>query len=351
MDLKHFSGLLKATSAAKAGGFSAIITTPQVDEDGESVDPRGLVNRDAYMTNPQVFWAHEWAYRLNAEPIAKATRLDVFNDRIESDAEFAPTAKAQNIRALVEGGFVSRTSVGFEPLQMKMVQGIPTHTQWAMKEYSIVPLPANNGATITGIKSALSWLADEGLDPGKLAAEGLTLHAPEYGVVTVHDGQHEIAKATWSTQYVDDLPNSAFACVQGKQRYYPHHSASGALDLPHLRAALSRIGDPDNQQCGKAHLEAHAKAALGKSSLWEDFEQAEIRGTVPFVREKSLLILGPGESVTIGYADAATEPDADDQGEVPGQDGAQDFGMEEQQEAAPVQLARRRVAYLGKGKK
>ena len=55
-----------------------------------------------------------------------------------------------------------------------------------------------------------------------------------------------------------DLPDSAFACPE--KRLYPHHTASGAVDKPHLRAALSRVGDPKNDQCGKAHLEAHAKA-------------------------------------------------------------------------------------------
>lgn len=64
--------------------------------------------------------------------------------------------------------------------------------------------------------------------------------------------------AEWSTAYINDLPDSAFACPE--QRKYPHHDASGKLDLPHLRAALSRVGDPDNEQCGKAHLQAHARA-------------------------------------------------------------------------------------------
>jgi len=67
-------------------------------------------------------------------------------------------------------------------------------------------------------------------------------------------------KAAWSSAYINDLPDGAFACTRGDERFYPHHDASGALDLPHLRAALSRIGDPDNEQCGKGHLEAHANA-------------------------------------------------------------------------------------------
>lgn len=89
--------------------------------------------------------------------------------------------------------------------------------------------------------------------------------------------------ASWSTAYINDLPDSAFACVRGSDRFYPHHDASGALDLPHLRAALSRIGDPSNEQCGKAHLEAHAEAAdIGggkallpvKAQLMDDAEEA-----------------------------------------------------------------------------
>jgi len=71
----------------------------------------------------------------------------------------------------------------------------------------------------------------------------------------------------WSSAYVTSLPDSSFACVNGSGRHYPHHDASGKLDLPHLRAALSRIGDASNEQCGKGHLQAHADANLGKSVL------------------------------------------------------------------------------------
>ena len=69
-----------------------------------------------------------------------------------------------------------------------------------------------------------------------------------------------------------ELPDSAFACISpgGKRvdgktaplslRHYPHHTASGGVDPGLLRSALSRIADPKNEQCGKAHLEAHAKS-------------------------------------------------------------------------------------------
>lgn len=158
MDLKFFTGPI---TKSDAGGLDAVISTPRVDRDGESVDPKGLTNRDEWLANPLIYWAHEWAFNPMAEPIGKGSRLDVFADRIESSATWAPTPKAQNIRALVSGGFVRKTSIGFDPIQMTEVKGVPTHTQWALREWSVVPMPANTDATITAVKSALHWLADD----------------------------------------------------------------------------------------------------------------------------------------------------------------------------------------------
>ena len=156
-DLKFFTGPI---TKADAGGLEAVISTPRVDKDGESVDPLGMTNRDEWLSNPLIYWAHEWAFDPSAEPIGKGTRLDVFRDRIESAAVYAPTPKAQNVRALVAGGFVRKTSIGFDPGLMADVKGVPTHTSWALREWSVVPMPANTDATITGVKSALRWLAD-----------------------------------------------------------------------------------------------------------------------------------------------------------------------------------------------
>lgn len=66
-------------------------------------------------------------------------------------------------------------------------------------------------------------------------------------------------KAVLSSAARENIPDSGFACPE--KRLYPHHKPDGSLDLVHLRAALSRIGDPNNDQCGKAHLLAHRKAA------------------------------------------------------------------------------------------
>lgn len=208
-ELKYMTGGVKAASA---GGFDAVITTPRVDADMEVVLPKGMINRDDYMGNPLVYWAHEWVFDPSAEPIGKATRLDIHNDRIESSAEYAPTPKAQNIRALVSGGFVRKTSIGFDSLEMQQIAGIPTHVRWALREYSIVPMPANTDASITGVKSALNWLAEQmpgdqpdykstslvlSVDADKLLAAldvaGWTLDSTESGIAVI-EHKREIAR-------------------------------------------------------------------------------------------------------------------------------------------------------------
>lgn len=71
----------------------------------------------------------------------------------------------------------------------------------------------------------------------------------------------------WSHAAIARLPDSAFAVVEiahdgRKHRHLPHHDETGAVDLPHLRAAWSRLGqvkwvDPRNEAVARRHLEAH----------------------------------------------------------------------------------------------
>jgi HK97 family phage prohead protease len=204
VDLKYFTGPI---TKADAGGLEAVISTPKVDHDGESVDPMGLKNRDEWLTNPLIYWAHEWARNPMAEPIGKGTRLDVHGDRIESAAVYAPTPKAQNIRALVAGGFVRKTSIGFDPLEMADIKGIPTHTAWRLLEWSVVPMPANTEATITGVKSALRWLADEVADPDDT-----------YTTMTAEAIEALVAKTVDARLDLFAVPDGAVALVEQGRR-------------------------------------------------------------------------------------------------------------------------------------
>ena len=71
----------------------------------------------------------------------------------------------------------------------------------------------------------------------------------------------------WSRVYISRLPDSAFAVVETapdgrKVRHLPHHDETGAVDLAHLRAARSRLGqvrwlDPASKAVARRHLEEH----------------------------------------------------------------------------------------------
>ncbi len=78
------------------------------------------------------------------------------------------------------------------------------------------------------------------------------------------------AAEEWSRARVARLPDSAFAMVEiapdGRLlRHLPHHDETGAVDLAHLRAARTRLGqvrwlDPANEAIARRHLEEHGQA-------------------------------------------------------------------------------------------
>jgi hypothetical protein len=96
-------------------------------------------------------------------------------------------------------------------------------------------------------------------------------------------------KAEWTTAYINDLPDSAFAYIEpggekdeeGKttprsKRHFPHHNADGEIDLPHVRNALARIPQstvPEAaQQRATAHVQRHLDASKADAAHEPDIE-------------------------------------------------------------------------------
>jgi HK97 family phage prohead protease/HK97 family phage major capsid protein len=80
-------------------------------------------------------------------------------------------------------------------------------------------------------------------------------------------------RAEWDASYINDLPDSAFACIDAggekdesgrtvprSLRHYPHHNAAGEVDRPHLSNALARVAQAGTTTCGEGHLNSHAEA-------------------------------------------------------------------------------------------
>ena len=88
--------------------------------------------------------------------------------------------------------------------------------------------------------------------------------------------QVTLQEAEWTNEYINDLPDDAFAVTskggqmddKGKTtprtlRHLPHHNAEGRLNLPHLRNVLARLTqadlNPEEQAEAKRHLCVHAR--------------------------------------------------------------------------------------------
>lgn len=125
-------------------------------------------------------------------------------------------------------------------------------------------------------------------------------------------------RATWDAAYINDLPDSAFLYIepggtkddQGKTvprslRHFPVRDASGAIDLPHLRNALSRIPQSNLPQAVKDRIAATASRLLdqatggGRGAPDSEFE---VRGT-DLWPEADFELRMAGDGLTLdGYA-------------------------------------------------
>ena len=95
------------------------------------------------------------------------------------------------------------------------------------------------------------------------------MRAPLLGLVVLALGllAYPANADEWSRTRISRPPDSAFAVVETasdgrKVRHLPHHDETGAVDLPHLKAARSRLGqvkwlDPANAALARRHLEEH----------------------------------------------------------------------------------------------
>ena len=137
--------------AAGNRSYTFTISTATLDSFGDTIAPDGW-KLDVYQTNSVVLWGHDAAQI----PIGRATRTWVAGKKLKSTVELAPASAnpaAEQVRALIEGGFLRATSVGFMPLKWSFSQdksrpfGVDFSEQ-RLLEWSIVNVPANGDCLI-----------------------------------------------------------------------------------------------------------------------------------------------------------------------------------------------------------
>lgn len=127
------------------------ISTSSPDRDEDILVPTGA-KLENYRNNAVVLFAHHY----DGLPIGRSLRETVYNDYIESEVEFAPTAFAQDVKKLCEQGFLNSASVGFIGITDEPIEDSKygrKYTEWELLEWSIVPVPANASCLIQDAKA------------------------------------------------------------------------------------------------------------------------------------------------------------------------------------------------------
>jgi HK97 family phage prohead protease len=134
--------------------YTFVFSDGQIDRQGDRVNPDGWV-LDDFEKNPVVQWCHDW----ESPPIGRASNVRVEDDRLLGDITFADTPFAQEVRSLVEGGFLRGVSVGFQPLEYEYSADPDRNKdieRQALLEVSLAPIPANPRCLIEANGKGLS---------------------------------------------------------------------------------------------------------------------------------------------------------------------------------------------------
>jgi phage head maturation protease len=132
--------------------LTAVISTVDADRSGDVIEPGGLLNRDEFMRNPVVLWAHQRAL----PPIGVCKSLSITSKRIVAETQFAKGVPfAEDVFRLYVQGVLRAWSIGFVSRQARPRRGGMHVTSWDLLEYSAVPVPENPGALTLAVNKGL----------------------------------------------------------------------------------------------------------------------------------------------------------------------------------------------------
>lgn len=138
-----------------ADGKKTLFTasTAAIDRAGDVIRQDGWEVGN-YLKNPVFLWAHKYDH----PAIGKATSVGVVNGELEIEIEWAPTAFAQDIKALYDGKFMRAVSVGFRVLDWTYSEerdGFDFLRQ-ELTELSAVPIGCNQEALAKAASAGLA---------------------------------------------------------------------------------------------------------------------------------------------------------------------------------------------------
>ncbi len=238
-ETKEMQDFISATKAAEdSGSFEVVISTGDVDRDGEIIDQNGW-DFALYRMNPIVLWAHDYG----SLPIGITEDIRIEGNQTIAKGKFAPESAnpfAQQVRRLYDLKIVRATSVGFIARDMNG----NTITKAELMEFSFVPVPAN--------PYALSILESRKLNAGEFIAKGILKEEKQGGAqpvegeaCTMSDGSIGVYARDEDTGQivcepkVEEKPKSAAVI---KEELLRHEEEIKTAVVVHTQKILDAIG-------------------------------------------------------------------------------------------------------------
>lgn len=140
-----FAEVKSLASENPNGEFEVIMSTESVDRDGERIV------RGAFDPLPESIPVH--AFHDFNDPVGRAVPSYDSEGRLVGRGFFASTARAQEVRQLVQDGVIGHTSVGFMAAERKDADGVPEIKSGELLEVSFVSVPSNRDAAVLMAKA------------------------------------------------------------------------------------------------------------------------------------------------------------------------------------------------------
>lgn len=141
-------GELKIKAAESDEKYVAVISGIKTDRYGDTIDPEGWDLKN-FKKNPVLLWAHD--HRIPT--VGNATKVWVEGKELMMEFKFAPTPFAQELKMLVDEGFLKAFSVGFKAIDYKFNETGVDFLKQELLECSFVNVPAYAEALMKGVQA------------------------------------------------------------------------------------------------------------------------------------------------------------------------------------------------------
>lgn len=159
MNKRYALGTVKVPDGEPAdafpGSFDVVLSTPEVDRDGESVAYGAFNPLPEHIT-------FDVDHGMTTETTVGSGAPRYEDGQLRVAGTWSSLPRAQDVRTLVREGHIKTTSVAYMDARMEQVDGVPTVTKAELLNGAFVAIPSNRGAVVLSAKAYAERLAEAG---------------------------------------------------------------------------------------------------------------------------------------------------------------------------------------------